>query len=133
MRIHAQNDGTARLLEDNVANGGAGPLAAWKIAVAVDPFAETTERLRAQTARIVVHHDELQVARKLRIINANGLDGEIDAIEVIERGHADAQPAGEPVNCRRRCGTLVRIGLDGGFLPHRRYGVRSACRLREAL
>lgn len=89
--VDAEHEFTHGLAKDEIAHGGALAPGIREVAVIGNPRFEILQRLGAASGGIVVDDQKLHVIEDFRMIEADGLDGEIEAVIVVVNGGADGE------------------------------------------
>ena len=89
--IHTQHEVRGSFAENHIAHRGALAKVERDIAVAGHPILEGLQFLGAGPVRVIIHYDEFEFAGDFGVEEADGLDGEVDAVVVVVGGHADGQ------------------------------------------
>jgi hypothetical protein len=124
VRVHAQDELRIGLAKDRVPDGGALSSPVRKVAVPCDLLLEVLQRLGARAAGVIVQDKDLGAVGHLRMVEAYGLHGEVHAVVVVVRRHADREEAARSAGRWSERGgpvpdqALVQNG--GGMLIERR-------------
>ena len=79
------------LVEHHIAHGGSLEEVERHIAIAAHPSFEGFEVCRARTVGMIVDDQDFGFLSNFGVEEADGLDGEVDAVIVIVSGHSDAK------------------------------------------
>ena len=90
--IHAQHECGAGVTKHEIARGGSRDAIEQDVAIIGNPVSESFQFRGAGSTGVIIHHDKFDLAGHLGMMQANGLDGEIDAVIVVVSRHPDRQP-----------------------------------------